>query len=179
MLKHIAILFIKRLVLFLLLIIQTSAFSLHSLTKNSHVGQWVVNCASNNDPVIIYSEHSKLSLKTAYQACTVIVIGKHTALEIYSPESTHLFAIPINEESGWLYLSGKSQISIYYLSVNNIRIREKLQEISLKLPIADSKVIYSKGTQAAYRQLRSATALFAPLEFQSQTVTLLSSEPPI
>lgn len=179
MLKHIFILFIKRLALVFLLIIQTSAFSLNSQIKNSHSGQWVMNCTSNNNPIIIYNENSQLSLKTAYQSCTVIVIGKHTALEIYSPENTHLIAMPVNEENGWLYLSGKSSINIYYSGIYNIQIKEKLQEVSLQLPIANSNVIYGKGTHTHYRQLRSANSIFTPLEFQSQTVTLLSSETPI
>jgi hypothetical protein len=84
--------------------------------------------------------------------------------------------MPIDKESGWLFLKGKSPINLYYSGIYNIYLEGQLQELLMQLPIANSKVIYEKGSRQSYRVLKSAEFRFVPLEFKSQTVTVLSSE---
>jgi hypothetical protein len=171
--KHIFISFIKRLGLVFLLIIQTGAFSLNPRLPTTYPEQWAT-CAPNNEQAIIYNENSTLHLKTAEQSCTMVVVGNHTHLIIHS-NNTHLLSVPINVENGWLYLGGEKSLNLYYSGIYKITIQGKLQEVTLQLPIPNSKVIYENGTNHDYRRLRSAEQLFVPLEFQSHTVTLLSN----
>jgi len=110
MLKHIFILFIKRLSLVFLLIIQTSAFSLNPHLPTASPEQWAI-CAPNNEQTIIYNENSILHLKAAEQPCTMIVVGNHTHLIIHS-DNTHLLSVPMNVENGWLYLGGEKSLNL-------------------------------------------------------------------
>ncbi len=167
--NHIFMRFIKGLALIFLLIIQTGAFSSNPRSPN----RWV-ECVSNESPTIIYNENSTLHLKAPVQACTIIVVGKNTRLIVHSNNS-HLLSMPINEESGWLQLSGTHSLSLYYSGIYDIDMQGKLQEVLLQLPISNSKVIYEHGSNRDYRRVRSAEQLFVPLEFQSHSVTLLSN----
>lgn len=175
MLKHIFTPFIKQLILVILLIIQTGAFSFNPRTPNIYTEQWVA-CDPNDDLTTVYSENSKLHLQIADRACTIVVVGTNTSLEIHNPENMHVLSMPIDKESGWLFLNGKLPINLYYSGIYNIYFEGKLQEILLQLPTVNSKVIYEKGTRQEYRVLKSAELRFVPLEFQSQIVTVLSAE---
>lgn len=170
MLKRFFTPFIKRLVLVFLLIIQTGAFSSNPRSPN----RWV-DCVSDENPTIIYNENSTLHLQAPAQACTIIVVGKNTHLIVYS-DNSRLLSMPTNEESGWLQLSGAHSLSLYYSGIYDIDVQGKLQEVLLQLPISNSRIIYEHGSNRDYRRLRSAEQLFVPLEFQSQSVTLLSAE---
>lgn len=174
MLKHIFTLFIKCLSLVFLLIIQTSAFSLNPRSPTASTEQGAT-CAPNNEQTIIYNENSTLHLKAAEQSCTMVVVGNHTHLIIHS-NNTHLLSVPINVENGWLHFGGNKSLSLYYSGIYKITIQGKLQEVTLQLPIPNSKVIYENGANRDYRRLRSAEQLFVPLEFQSHAVTLLSND---
>jgi len=167
--------FIKWLALAFLLIIQTGAFSSNPRTPSAYAEQWAV-CDPVQDATVIYSENNTLHIQATDRSCTFIVGGHNTSLEIHTSEHTFLFSIPKNQESGWLYLGGKFSVNIYYSGIYNIYVKGKLQEVALQLPVENSNVIYEKGAHEDYRQLRSADALFSPIEFQSHTVTLLSSE---
>ncbi|MEY3220846.1 MAG: hypothetical protein RIT27_2203 [Pseudomonadota bacterium] len=167
-------LIIKRLMLAFLLIIQAGTFPLHSTASNFSTR--AVSCAPNEDSVIIYNKNSVLDLDFPNQSCTIIVVGDHTHLTVRNADQALLLAMPSDTDSGWLHLQKKYPLNIYYSGVYRIDVQGKLQQMTLQLPTLNSKVIYENASHRAYRRLRSAEQLFAPLEFQTATVALLSGE---
>jgi len=167
-------LFIKRLMLAFLLVIQAHAFSLRSPASNPHLSQ-VLSCASQNPFLVIYNKNSTLDLNFFPQSCTIVVVGDNTHLVVKNADDARLLAMPSKTDSGWLRLQGKHLLNIYYSGIYHIDIQGKLQEVTLKLPTLNSKVIYENAPDH-YRRLRSAEQLFVPIEFQTSAVTLLSAE---